>query len=326
MNRKIKKFLSYPLRKQIDVVLIRSKNLVRKIIIFILGKFAKLFTSTRIGREAFYEITPKNQFLLAHTTENIYYIVNTSDKVIGKFVYCDKASLDAHLLTKALELIPRNKSILIDVGANIGTIGIFGVSKGYFEKCIAFEPEPNNFKILKHNVSLNGLSDRFDLKNEALSNVANGSIEFELSEENFGDHRLRITTTSGIHNEASRKVISVAVNTIDIALQDVKLDKCVLFMDTQGFEGHVLSGARKLIEANVPIVTEFWPFGLKRSGGIDLFYEVLINSGYTSMWDLKNPAIKMQFSIEQIKTIASKIGDDGQFTDLLFMKECGISS
>lgn len=321
MNRKIKKFLSYPLRKQINVVLSRSMGLVRNIIIFILGKFANLFTSTRIGREAFFEIAPKNQLLLAHTTENIYYIVNTSDKMIGKRVYRDRKSFDAHNLSDALKLIPSKKSILIDVGANIGTIGILGVYKGYFEKCIAFEPEPNNFKILKHNVSLNGLSDRFNLKNEALSNVANGSIEFELSEENFGDHRVRITTTSGIYNEAKRKVISVAVNTIDIALQDVKLDKCVLFMDTQGFEGHVLSGARKLIEAHVPIVTEFWPYGLKRSGGIDLFYEVLITSGYTSMWDLKNPATKMQFSIEQLKAIASKLEDDGQFTDLLFVKE-----
>lgn len=321
MNRKIKKFLSYPLRKQIGVVRIMGKNLVRKIKIFILGKFAKLFTSTRIGREVFYEIAPKNQLLLAHTTENIYYIVNTSDKVIGKSVYRDRKSYDSNHLTDALKLIPSKKSILIDVGANIGTIGILGVSKGYFEQCIAFEPEPNNFKILKHNVSLNGLSDRFNLKNEALSNVAHGSIEFELSENNFGDHRVRIITTSGRHNEADREVISVAVNTIDKALKDVKLDKCVLFMDTQGFEGHVLSGARKLIEANVPIITEFWPYGLKRSGGIDLFYEVLINSGYTSMWDLKSPATKMQFSIEQIKAIASNLGDDGKFTDLLFVTE-----
>jgi len=298
-----------------------SKRLVKSIIILILGKFAKFFTSTRLGREVFYEISPKNQLLLAHTTENIYYIVNSSDKVIGKSVYCERKSFDAHHLTDALNLISSEKSILIDVGANIGTIGILGVSMGHFEKCIAFEPEPNNFKILKHNVSLNGLNDRFDLKNEALSNVANGSIEFELSEENFGDHRVRTTTTSGIHNEANRKVISVAVNTIDIALQDVTLDKCVLFMDTQGFEGHVLSGARKLIEANVPIVTEFWPYGLKRSGGIDLFYEALSNSGYTSMWDLKNPAKKIQFSIEKLKIITSKLGDGGRFTDLLFVKE-----
>jgi len=321
MISKIKKFLSYPLRKQIKTVFILSKSLVKKITISILGKFVNVFTSTRIGREVFFEVTQKNQLLLAHTKENIYYIVNSSDKVIGRSVYCDRKSFDAHHLTDALNLISSTKSILIDVGANIGTIGILGVFKGYFEKCIAFEPEPNNFKILKHNVSLNGLSDKFELKNEALSYEANGSIEFELSEENFGDHRVRIKTTSGIHNEANREVISVAVNTLDIALQDVSLDKCVLFMDTQGFEGHVLSGARKLIQGNVPIVTEFWPYGLKRSGGIDLFYEALINSGYTSMWDLKNPAKKMQFSIEQLKTIASKIGDDGDFTDFLFVKE-----
>lgn len=172
MISRIKKFLSSP-KKQINVVLIFNKRIVKNIIIVIVGKFANLFTSTRIGREAFFEVAPKNRLLLARTTENIYYIVNTSDKVIGKTVYCDRMSFDAHHLTDALNLIPSKKSILIDVGANIGTIGILGVSKGYFEKCIAFEPEPNNFKILKHNVSLNELSDKFNLRNEALSNVAN---------------------------------------------------------------------------------------------------------------------------------------------------------
>lgn len=243
----------------------KSKNVIKKIMLRILTGVAGPFVNTRIGRAAFFEAAPQNQLLLAHTTEGIYYIVNSSDKVIGRSVYSERNSFDAHHLTDALDLISNPKSVLIDVGANIGTIGLLGISKGHFKKCIAFEPEPHNFKILTHNVSLNGLNDKFELRNEALSSEAVGTLDFELSEKNYGDHRMRIKTTSGIHNEANRKVISVVVNTLDRALENVNLDECMLFMDTQGYEGHVLSGANKLIQMNVPVVTEFWPYGLKRS-------------------------------------------------------------
>ena len=47
------------------------------------------------------------------------------------------------------------------------------------------------------------------------------------------------------------------------------------WIDTQGHEGHVLSGASRLIQANVPIVIEFWPYGLKRSGGYPLLRQFL---------------------------------------------------
>ena len=97
--------------------------------------------------------------MITKTSENLYYIINSSDKVISKSIYCNKKSFDAHHLTNALNLIPCSKSILLDVGANIGTIGIFGISKGYFDKCIAFEPDPNNFKLLKQNVLLNDLDE-----------------------------------------------------------------------------------------------------------------------------------------------------------------------
>jgi FkbM family methyltransferase len=328
LKSKFIKFLSYSLRKKIYVIffitkhLIKkvTKDLIKKVVMLILTFFARPFINTRIGREAFFQATPSKQLLLAHTTDDIYYIVNSSDKVIGRSVYSYKDS-DAQNLTDALNLISSPKSILLDVGANIGTIGIFGVSRGYFDKCIAFEPEPHNFKILTHNVHLNGLNDKFDLRNEALSSEAVGTLDFELSEENYGDHRIRIKTTSGIYNEANRKVISVAVNTLDRALENVNLDECMLFMDTQGYEGHVLSGANQLIQMGVPVVAEFWPYALKRSGGLELFYNVLSNSGYTSIWDLENPAKKLQFSINELKVIASRIGDGGGFTDLLFMKE-----
>lgn len=92
-------------------------------------------------------------------------------------------------------------------------------------------------------------------------------------------------------------------------------------MDTQGFEGHILSGAVSLIKAQVPIVTEFWPYGLKRSEGLELLYLALSTARYTSMYDLRFPTQKLKFSVDEIKKIAAELGDDGNHTDLVFLND-----
>ena len=258
---------------------------------------------------------------MAKTNEGLYYAVNTSDVVIGKSIFRDQRSFDSQHLVEALKLVGKDRSILIDIGANVGTIGIFGVSQGFFSKCIAFEPEPNNFRLLQANIILNGLSEKFELRNEALSNKAGEVLNFELSEDNFGDHRVQIQKISGLYKEENRKVLSVNVNTLDYVLKDYELSECFLFMDTQGYEGHVLSGALRLIDERVPMVTEFWPYGLKRSNGLKLFYTVLSASRYTTMWDLRFPLKKLKFSIDEIKSIALDLGEDGAFTDLILSND-----
>jgi FkbM family methyltransferase len=274
-----------------------------------------------MGRELFFVSMPKNELVIAHTNEGIDYLLNTSDQMIGLGTYRDQKSYDANSLISALAIIGSSKSILIDVGANIGTIGIFGISKGHFKKCIAFEPDPKNFKLLRSNVFINDLIEKFELRNEALSNQKNEKVNFELSENNYGDHRVRLVELPGHFNEENRDVIKVDVNTLDSALEMHELDECLLFIDTQGFEGYVLSGAKNLIQKSVPIVMEFWPYGLNRAEGLDLLYETLSESSYTSMWDLSNPVVKIKFSIENLKKIELKYGLNGSYTDLLLVNE-----
>ena len=89
-------------------------------------------------------------------------------------------------------------------------------------------------------------------------------------------------------------------------------------MDTQGFEGHILSGATKLIQYKVPIVTEFWPYGLRKANCLDKFYESLANSKYQNLYNLRFPTKRKEFSIDALKEIAFEMGDDiNIFTDLL---------
>jgi len=318
MNYKLQRFLAKPNNQKLRILFGRLKRSIIRLCLLPLFPLVKLLFQTRIGRDFLYCTLPKNKLVIAETNEGLHYVVNTQDNEIGRVIFRDRKSFDSQVLTEALNLIGKDKSIIIDVGANVGTIGIFGVSQGFFKRCIAFEPEPNNFKLLRTNVSLNGLSKKFELRNEALSNKADVVLNIELSEDNFGDHRVQIQKTSGLYGEEKRKVISVNVNTLDHALEDYDLSKCFLFMDTQGYEGYVLSGALRLIDAGVPIVTEFWPYGLKRSNGLDMFYTALSSSKYTTMWDLRYPFKKLKFSIDQIKNIALDLREDGDSTDLVF--------
>lgn len=280
------------------------------------GTFSFLY-SKKWARDLIYTALPNNDLVLCNTDEGIKYIAHSSDEIIGRITYKDRKSYDADKLALSLKIIGSRKNTLLDLGANIGTIGIYAVSQGLAKNCIAFEPEPLNFNLLKANISLNELSDCFELHNVALASEKSDAVVFELSPSNFGDHRVRVINENGLQAETSRDLIYVPTDTLDNLVPDIDFNDCILFMDTQGFEGDVLSGAKNFIDARVPIVTEFWPYGLNRTRGTDKFYTALENGYYTTLYDLRYPDKKMDFSVDRMKKIAEELGDEGGQTDLL---------
>ena len=272
------------------------------------------------GRDLIYSAFPKNELLIGNTEEGLHYVINSSDDTIGRIVFRSRKSFDSHHLLTSLKILDVKKEILLDVGANIGTVGLFAVKQGLVSHCIAFEPDPTNFQLLKTNVQINNLTDKFELHNVALASDKVGPLLFELSSKNFGDHRVRLSNSSGLYGEEKRKTINVETNSLDRVCEKINLDECILSMDTQGFEGDILSGASSLIDAGVPIITEFYPYCLMRTNGLNKFYSALFKSKYKIFYDLRNPTIAINFSIEEIKKIAKELGADGAFTDLLFIK------
>jgi FkbM family methyltransferase len=272
------------------------------------------------GRDLIYSSFPKNELLIGNTEEGLHYVINSSDDTIGRIVFRSRKSFDSHHLLISLKILDVKKKVLLDVGANIGTVGLFAVKQGLVSNCIAFEPDPTNFQLLKTNVKINNLADKFELHNVALASDKVGPLLFELSPKNFGDHRIHLSNSSGLSGEEKRKVITVETNSLNHVCEKINLDECILSMDTQGFEGDILSGASSLIDAGVPIITEFYPYCLMRTNGLNKFYSALSKSKYKTFYDLRNPTISINFSIEEIKKIAKELGTDGAFTDLLFIK------
>lgn len=209
----------------------------------------------------------------------------------GHYGYADLFNA-IEILKSNHKLSDSNNGYLIDIGANIGTVCIPLVRERVFSRALAFEPEPRNFGYLTRNIDQNELADRVLPFQTALS-ATSGELEFELCPVNYGDHRIRLSGTPAPEythfHENERSIIKVPVHTLDemIQSQGIKFEEIkLLWMDVQGHEGHVFQGAESLIATGVPIVFEFWPYGL-RSAGLDLDWFVeFVSSRFTHLWDL----------------------------------------
>jgi FkbM family methyltransferase len=242
--------------------------------------------------EALGRFTPR----VAVDSGNLRYYVSTQD-LLGREVY-SAGQFEIAILSDALDMLrsERQRSIegatFLDIGANIGTtiipaVKAFGASNGF-----AFEPEINNVKLLRQNVIENDLDERITVIPIALSDVNEDGV-LELADSNWGDHRIRIGgPKAGGHIEETRPTSIVGMRRFDDVAADIGLnvgDVGLAWMDVQGHEGHVLSGAQSLLQSDVPVVTEYWPYGLRRAEGLDLFH-ALVSSHYAEVIDLRASA------------------------------------
>ncbi|HEV8421908.1 MAG TPA: FkbM family methyltransferase [Chthoniobacterales bacterium] len=146
---------------------------------------------------------------------------------------------------------------ILDIGANIGYYTLlFSKLTGANGRVVAFEPEPQNFALLKENLTRNHRTN-VEALNVAAGDLAGESFLY-LSEENRGDHQAYPTA------ENRQKVRMTTARIDDCVRRPVDLVK----MDVQGFEAHALAGMEATIAANprLTIFTEFWPEGLRRAG------------------------------------------------------------
>ena len=143
------------------------------------------------------------------------------------------------------------------IGANIGTsvvplLRLFGADRG-----IAVEPAPGNVELLLLNIELNDLAGRVDVIPVGASD-RDGFLELALSAENSGDHRMRV----GTDDVFERSSVTVQVHRVDTLVETGALDPSdltLVWLDVQGHEGHVLSGATSILRGSVP-GPQLWPW------------------------------------------------------------------
>lgn len=286
-----------------------------RVFILILKPIQRSNLLKSIFNSALFHTAPPSSLIVAECDQEVFLVSNT-DQVIGKWIVENSKPFDFEKMEMVIDLLgPNHKhELLIDVGANIGSICISAIRRNFFKNAIAFEPEPNNFSLLCANIAINKLSANIASHNTALGAQINQELSFKLSPDNHGDHHVDFESS-----KEDPSVIKIKSTTLDSILQDTDPDKTLLWIDTQGFEGYVLSGAQNILNKNVPICLEFYPFGLAQSKSYEILKDALITAGYKSFYNLDSPTHAIPLTEDSIDNLYNQIGENGLFVDLLVL-------
>jgi FkbM family methyltransferase len=148
----------------------------------------------------------------------------------------------------------------LDVGANIGLTAIPIAASGV--RVIAFEPVPENYQSLVRNAVSNNAEGNLKAVPIAILDRP-GSVTFELSPSNHGDHRYRQGSKLARMGEDSWETTSVEAATLDSFFDEITTP-IVLKIDTQGAEPLVFAGAPKVSQLASIVIAEFSPYAMTR--------------------------------------------------------------
>ena len=262
------------------------------------------------------------------STYNGVLTFDSRDKLIGKYLYVQRA-YERRYLEGALSYLEREgwlahdgRGTLLDIGANIGMIAIALLRHGWFARAVAVEPSPANLRLLRHNVAQNGLADRITCLPVALSAVP-GEMDLELSEYNSGDNRIREGAEPGEWDEDRRATVRVPVRTLDDALAEAGVaaaDIRLAWVDIQGHEGRMFAGGRRTFARGVPVVSEFWPYGIARSGLTPGEYVALVSALFTHVVVLRDDGPE-RLPIARLATLFERLTAPRQMAELILLRE-----
>ena len=277
-------------------------------------------------RVIFNELKKFNTFTTC-TVENMEYIGTADDPLrmpnmfIFNFNWASNDMKRFRELSKQYFNVDDSAGYFLDLGANIGTSGLYFCKKLEPNlKLLAFEPDPENYKLHRINMILNDMEDVTDLVNCGLSN--------EESELMFYSNGNNPGARGFIQHGHSTPIATVKVIQLDsylaennIPAQDVKY----IWLDTEGFEDKVLLGAENLLRENpVPI---FMECNLKAWDASGCFEDMLAllaeNYSHFILFNLTDRKETLH-SLEELRKFERPNGPLGQVGDIFLIRKGAI--
>lgn len=193
--------------------------------------------------------------------------------------------------TEVIKTYVKRGDYVLDIGAHIGYFCLLMAREvGESGKVYAFEPEPENFKLLSKNIKVNKCQNVI-FKNLALSFEA-GKTKLFLDKSNLGNMSF---SSSNIPQEDLAGHIEVELMTLDSFVNKIARRISFIKIDVQGAEALVFLGGWETLNRYKPVILmEFWPYGLKNNGTDPLkFLKDLEDLGYKfKVLDVKNKILK----------------------------------
>lgn len=179
--------------------------------------------------------------------------VRPNDLFIGRAIHLTK-QYEPHV-AQAVRRLLQPGDTFVDVGANVGYFTLLAATLvGPQGNVIAFEPNPDNCRLLHHSLAQNGLNNVRLYENA----VAEATQRFSFSS-GGADSNARILRAEELHgrNEHFAQVQAV---TLDEALQDVVTRVDLIKMDIEGAEPRAWRGMQSVLQQYRPvIISEYAP-------------------------------------------------------------------
>lgn len=295
-----------------------------------IGRLRSIAARRLVPRAMFFDLAARFTPAVAVDSAGLRYWVSTADRFVGRETFLtggfDDGAMERIMaaLSEHVASFHLHGTTVLDIGANIGTTTVPLLRRFGARRAIVFEPEPSNVRLLAMNCLDNGVLDRVCIHAMALSD-SDGEVTLALSPTNSGDHRVLVDgeQPAGDLDEALRATVSVPALRLDTLVErgDVALAELgLVWMDAQGHEGQILAGARRLLGGEVPIVTELWPYGLRRHGGLDRMCELLAEH-YEAVVEMGAPERPMRPAVVPTSELDALVAryDGVSFTDLLLV-------
>jgi len=177
--------------------------------------------------------------------------LKTRDGIILKIRNIPK-STDIHIFTEIwLENVYLKNfkidenSTVIDIGSHIGLFSIYVAQKLKNCKILCFEPNLENYNMLKENIEMNSIKN-ISTFNNAVSSKS-GNIKFYNSEKNFA--------ANSIYEKVGEEIL-VQSTTLEDIIQKNNIQKCNLIkMDCEGAEYDILMHTSEKILEKIDNIT-----------------------------------------------------------------------
>jgi FkbM family methyltransferase len=208
--------------------------------------------SLRARERYFVEARATTRYLSVEV-EGATYLVSPTDEGVERDLFIRRFRPELRVLARTTQVLTqynRRPSTLVDVGANIGTTTIPALRDYRFTTAVACEPDAESATLLRANCVLNQLDDRVTVIEAAVSDVEG---------EAFLDTDTSTRGTRALLANPQERPSAVAIRSVTLdglcergAIDPEKVG--LLWIDVQGHEVRVLSGAGTLLQHRPPLV------------------------------------------------------------------------
>jgi FkbM family methyltransferase len=178
----------------------------------------------------------------------------------------------------------------IDIGANFGMHTLLMADRiGPSGRLLAFEPIPENLRLLKRNLALNKFGDRVTVAQMALSDQPVETIQMVVN-----SHSLEPSASLQTETTQGRESVVVKNISLDRAAAGISADRnCFVKLDVEGAELSVLRSGQNFLRRVKPrLLIEVHDYALPQFGdSTEAVYDFLRAFGYSinRISDMSNP-------------------------------------